>query len=134
VILEEEMAMRTIIAFPLLALLVAPGPVLSDDHLVASDDMASRLSAAAAAHDQDRAALDRLLASPSARSAAASLGTDAGRLRAGLAALTDSELSDLTARAAALGLDPAAGHSLDTNDVLTVFLVVAIVILVLGAV
>lgn len=126
--------MRTIIAFPILALLIAPGSMLASDHLVASDDMASRLSAAAAAHDQDRAALDRLLASPSARSAAASLGTDAGRLRAGVAALGDGELQDLAARAAALGLDPAAGHDWDTNDVLTVFLVVAIVILVLGAV
>lgn len=126
--------MRRIIAILALALFMAPGSVLADDHLVSRDDVTSRLAATAAGRQQDLATLDRLLATPAARSAAASLGTDSGRLRAGLAALDDAEARDLAARAAALGLDPAAGEDWDTNDILTVFLVVAIVILVLDAV
>ncbi len=96
--------------------------------------MATRLAAAAADREQERAALGRLLASPAARSAAATLGANADRLQAGFAALGDDEVRELATRAAALGLDPAAGEDWDTNDVLTVFLVVAIVVLVLGAV
>ena len=130
----EEVVMRRIIAILALALFMAPGSVQADNHLVSPNAMTSRLAASADSREQDLATLDRLLTTTAAGSAAASLGTDAGRLRAGLAALDDGEARDLAARAAALGLDPAAGHDWDTNDVLTVFLVVAIVILILGAV
>jgi hypothetical protein len=126
--------MRTIIVVPLLALLGAPGSALADAHLVSPNEVKARLSAANAADLEARAALDRLLSCPGARSAATRLGADVDRLRAGVAALDGGEVRDLAARAAALGVDPAAGHRWDSNDFLIVFLVVAIVILVLSAV
>jgi hypothetical protein len=52
----------------------------------------------------------------------------------GLAALSDTELRDLAARAQALEQDPVAGLSSDVNQLLIIFLIVAIVILVLQAV
>jgi hypothetical protein len=57
------------------------------------------------------------------------------RVRAAVPTLTDGELRDLAARAAAVQSDPAAGH-LDpwVNDVLIVVLIVGIVLLVLNAV
>jgi hypothetical protein len=126
--------MRTMIAILFLWSFVAPGSVRADDHLVSSADVRSHLSSATAAADRERATLDRLLAAPAARSAAARLGTSASHLRAAVSTLDDAEARDLAARAAALGLDPASGEDWDTNDILTVFLVVAIVILVLDAV
>lgn len=126
--------MRRIIAFLAVAPFMAPGSVVADTHLVSPDVAASHLNASAASRRQHVDALDRMLATPAAGSAGARLGADIGRLRARLAALDASEARDLAVRAAALGLDPAAGEDWDTNDILTVFLVVAIVILVLGAV
>jgi hypothetical protein len=51
-----------------------------------------------------------------------------------LATLSDAELRDLAVRARALEQDPAAGLSSDVNQLLIIFLIVAIVILVLQAV
>ncbi|HET7294909.1 MAG TPA: hypothetical protein VFM88_20995 [Vicinamibacteria bacterium] len=126
--------MRTVSALLVLAAFLAPGTVLADTHLVSDGVIAARVAKAATTRQRDIGTLDRMLASPAAVEAAARLGVDAGRLRTSLAALDASEARDLAARAAALGLDPAAGEDWDTNDILTVFLVVAIVILVLDAV
>lgn len=126
--------MRTIIAMLVLASSLAPGAVQADDHVASAVDVTNRLAASAAARQEQLAALDQVLATPAAQAAAVRLGADAARLRARVAALDEPEARDLAARAYALGLDPAAGHDWDTNDVLVVFLVFAIVILVLHAV
>ena len=104
------------------------------DHLVSADDVHARLAGAAEQRRQDVASVEGALQSPLARDAAASMGVDLGRLRTAVPALSDADLRDLAARAAALQSDPVAGLDADIRQLLMIFLIVAIVILVLQAV
>jgi len=77
--------------------------------------------------------LQGALSSPQAGAAANALGVDIVAVRAAAPSLSDSELRDLAARAAALDRDPAAGLSSDVNRLLIIFLIVAIVLLLIKA-
>ncbi len=118
----------------LAALLLATLPALAADHLVTPAEMQARLAARDAARQADLRALEVILARPEALRAAKDLGQEPRALGRGLRALSDAELSDLAARAEALGQDPVAGLSGDVNQLLIIFLIIAIVILVLQAV
>jgi hypothetical protein len=106
----------------------------AQDHVVGSADLNARLSAAETARQADRATVDRFLGSSEAQAAAAAVGADATRLRAGVATLADNELAELALRVDALQFDPVAGLDNDIRTLLVIFLIVAIVILVLQAV
>lgn len=112
----------------------AAWPALAADHLVAPLEADLRLEAAARTRATDRASLDRFLGSPAAQQGVRTLGQDPAALAQALDVLSDTELRDLAARAEALDLDPVAGLSADVNQLLIIFLIVAIVILVLQAV
>ncbi|HEY7508696.1 MAG TPA: hypothetical protein VIG50_00500 [Vicinamibacteria bacterium] len=127
--------MRTAPAFvALVAALATAVPATASDHLVAPDTAQQRLREAAAARERDHALVAGALASPHAEAAAARAGVDLDRVRAAAATLSDDELRDLAARAAALQTDPVAALDHDIKTLLTIFLIVAIVILVLQAV
>jgi hypothetical protein len=117
-----------------MALLLFAGTASAHDHLVTSRLAEERLQEATAGRQADLLALDAVLASPHAIGAIEALGQDAARIRASVAALSDGELRDLAARAQQLQSDPAAGLSGDVNQLLIIFLIIAIVILVLQAV
>jgi len=121
------------VAAALAAILAAP-PAFAQDHLLGRDTAQARLVAAAAERRQDLDAVDRLLATPEAARAASSVGVDIGAVRATVPSLSDAELADLSARAAALEADPVAGLDHDIKLLLEIFLIVAIVILVLRAI
>jgi hypothetical protein len=91
-----------------LALFATPASA-AQDHLVPLDVMQSRLQESAERRQADVALVDRALATPLARAAAASLGRDVGSLRTAVYMLDDNELHDLAQRAAILQIDPAAG-------------------------
>jgi hypothetical protein len=103
----------------------------ADGHLVSPANVQDHLAESADARARNLATLDRVLSSPRAPSAAAVAGVDLRAVRGALATLSDAELRDLVARSAALQTDPAAGLSSDVNQLLIIFLIVAIVILVL---
>ena len=127
--------MRTASAFVSLVAAVAMAvPAAASDHLVPPQAAQLRLQEAAAARARDRAAVAEALASPEAAAAAQSAGVDLARVQAGVATLSDAELAELAQRAAALQTDPVAALDQDIKTLLTIFLVVAIVILVLRAV
>jgi hypothetical protein len=111
-----------------------PGLAFAADHVVTRAAVDARLDGASSARANDLSTLQQFLATPQAERAAKLAGSDAGRLRAGLATLSDSEARELAERAAALQTDPAAGLSGDVNTLLIIFLIVAIVILVIQAV
>jgi hypothetical protein len=119
-----------------MAAVLALGGVISAEssELVSSSDMQQALRAAMERRETDVKAVDAALASPAARDAASRLGADVDDLRAAVPALSDVELSDLASRARALTSDPHAGLNQEVNDLLAVFLIVAIVILVLKAI
>jgi hypothetical protein len=111
------------------------GPAQAQQHIVAPEAAQARLAEAAGERARQLDIVDSVLASPEASAAAAALGQDMKRLRAAVPALSDSELSDLAARAEALQTDPLAGYlDNDIRQLLIIFLIVAIVILVLQAV
>lgn len=91
-----------------LALFATPASA-AQDHLVPLDVMQSRLQESVERRQADLARVDRALATPLARAAAASLGRDTDVLRTAVYTLDDKELHDLAQRAAILQIDPAAG-------------------------
>ena len=117
-----------------MAVVLGGGFAAADDHLVSSDVAARHLRDAAQTRRSDLAAVETALSTPDARRAAAALGVDIRQVRSAASSLTDPELRDLAARAADLRQDPAAGLSRDVDQLLVIFLIVAIVILVLKAV
>lgn len=117
------------------AILSLPAGYAAADHIATPDAVQSRLSEAATQRAQNVAAVQELLATPIAAQAAASVGADLARVRAGVAALSDAELSDLAARASALQSDPVAG-ALTSNQrlLVTIALILVVIILVLAIV
>lgn len=103
-------------------------------HVVSRELIQQRLAASAATRSQDVALVQELLGRPQARRIASALGADLASVRAAVPALSDDELRDLARRAAALQTDPVAGLDHDIQQLLIIFLIVAIVVLVLEAV
>jgi hypothetical protein len=115
-------------------MLLCGGWAFADDHLVSPDAAASQLRSAFLARQADLGAVQRVLSTPEARRASSALGVDIRQVQGAASTLTDRELRDLAVRASALDADPAAGLSHDVDQLLVIFLIVAIVILVLKAV
>jgi hypothetical protein len=126
--------MRTFAALSVAAVLAATAPTFADDHLVSPRTAQERLQGAEAGRQRDREVVDRALSSPQAQAAATAVGADLDRVRAAVGMLSDAELADVAARAAALQSDPVAALDSDIRTLLMIFLIVAIVILVLQAV
>jgi len=126
--------MRTGFACLTVAAALAAAAPASADHVVTPQEAQERLVQKSAARQDDQAAVERLLSSPQAEAAGAAVGADLDRVRAAVATLSDEELSDVAARAAALQTDPVAALDSDIRTLLMIFLIVAIVILVLRAV
>jgi hypothetical protein len=126
--------MRTRVVILALAALACGTRAFSDDHLVSRDETSARLAAAADSRRADLAAVEEVLSSRDAVTAAASLHVDIRQMQSAAASLSDAELRDLAARAEALRSDPPAGLSRDVEQLLIIFLIVAIVILVIKAV
>jgi hypothetical protein len=126
--------MRIRVVILALAALACGNRAFTGDHLVSPDETSARHAAAAEARQADLAAVEAVLSSRDAATAAASLRVDIRQLRSAAASLSDAELRDLAARVQALRSDPAAGLSRDVDQLLVIFLIVAIVILVLKAV
>jgi hypothetical protein len=116
------------------AFLIGPGLANAQDHVVSIASADARLAKAADGRAHDLATLRSALDRPEAARAAASVGADLGLVRSALPTLSDGELRDLAARAAALQGDPAAGLDHDIEQLLIVFLIVGIVIIVIQAV
>lgn len=128
--------MRTACRLLMTSVLLATGGgvAFAGDHVASSDVVQGRLLAASGARARDLAQVDAILASPQAERGAAALGVDVARVRAATATLSDAELRDLATRASALDRDPRSGLSHDVDELLVIFLIVAIVILVIKAV
>lgn len=127
-------SVAAVVAVMALALGVADR-ALAGEHLVTEAAAQARLAEAEAARQGDLARVDRVLSSPQAAAAARSVGADLDAVRRAAPTLTDAELREVAARAAALDQDPVAGVSdHDIRWLLYIFLIVAIVILVIKAV
>jgi hypothetical protein len=81
-----------------------------DDHVVSRGTIDLKLAGAAAERERDLASVNEALSSRTVARVAASAGVDVDRVRHALPRLSDSDLRDLSQRAAALRTDPLAGH------------------------
>ena len=113
--------------------LAAGSAAAAQTHVVSTENARTALVQADAQRNADLTKLDALLSSPAATTVA-QRGVDVAAARQALTTLSDAELRDLAARAQTLERDPAGGLSKDANDLLVIFLIVAIVILVLQAI
>jgi hypothetical protein len=126
---------KSLAVLAVLTALLASDRAFAGDHLLTAAAAQARLAEAEAARQGDLALLDGVLSSPEAAAAAKAVGADLDDVRRAAPTLSDAELRDLAARAAALEADPVAGVSdHDLRWLLYIFLLVAIVILVLKAV
>jgi len=116
----------------LAALVVFAVPaVRAEEHLVSPQAAQQQLLDATAARAQNLAVVDAFVASPEGSAAMATLGVDAARVRGSLSTLTDAELQDVAARAAALQGDPVAGAPFNRNQILWIALIaVAVIVLI----
>src|SRR5512143_1703538 len=118
----------------LISMLFAVPIARADDHLVSREAVQARMAEANAERGRDLANVDGVLSSPSAKGAAAKAGVDLDHVRRSLPQLSDSDLRDLSRRAAALGSDPVAGHYGEAEHALVFVIVIAAAALVVIAV
>jgi hypothetical protein len=81
----------------------------TQNHLVGVEVAQARLHEAAHQRDVNLATLDAFVASREGSAAITLLGANADHVRSSLSSLSDRELHELAARAAALDSDPVAG-------------------------
>ena len=123
---------KPIAMLALISMLFAAPLVGADDHVVSRGAADQKLADAATERARNVATLDALLHAPGADKAAAVAGLDLGRARASLPRLSDSDLSDLAQRAAALKADPVAGyheHAIGAMVLVMVFAAMALVLI-----
>ena len=112
--------------FAIAAMWLVSAPLSAGDHLVTRGAIGARLSDAASQRARELASLDELLASSRAGRVAARAGVDIGQVRGSLSQLSDSDLRDLSRRAAALESNPVAGHYDEAADLMVLLIVVAV--------
>ena len=98
----------------------------ASNHLVTPDVAQARLTEANAERARDLATVDSFLLSPNGAAAMKVVGVSQDRVRGALPTLSDAELQDVAARAAALQSDPVAA-GLTTKQWIWVAIGVAVV-------
>ena len=124
--MRKPSAVLTLISTLLLAPLAH-----AEDHLVSGGRVNRTLAEVATERTANLASVEGVLRSARAEKVAAVTGIDLGRVRTSLPQLSDTELRDLSHRAAALDSDPTAGHYHEAEDALFVVFVVTAAALVL---
>jgi len=126
---------RSVAVFLSLALSQIAAPIAhADGHLVAPDDVATRLAARAAEREAQIRAVQSALDTAEARRQAGLLGASLPKLRAAVPHLSDQELADLSSRAAGLK-DVAAGHHHHDDEmiILAIVLIIAATAIIIAA-
>jgi hypothetical protein len=111
----------------------APPAVTPPSHLVSLEAAQARLHEAAAERESNLAAVDGFVTSPDGSAALATLGASPDRVRASLTTLSDGELQELAARAAALEADPVAGALTRRQMYIGAAVLAAIILIVIVA-
>jgi len=101
------------------------------NHLVSPEAAQARLLEASADRQRNLVTLDAFLASPEGSAAIRTVGLSDARVRGSLPTLSDGELQDLAARAAALEADPVAGSMTTRQWVWIGAVALAVVLLII---
>jgi len=103
-----------------------------ENHLVTSDLAQARLQEASADRERNLATVESLLASPQGSAGMKMAGVSEARVRAVLPTLSNAELQDVAARAAALQADPVAAGLTKTQWIWVIVGVAALTILIIA--
>jgi hypothetical protein len=122
---------KILAALVTLAVLVAPA-VRAEDHLVSPQAAQQQLLDAAGTRARNLSTVEAFVASPEASAALATVGLDAARVRGALSTMTDADLQEVAARAAALQADPVAGAPFSSRQLLWIVGIVVLVIVVIA--
>jgi hypothetical protein len=122
---------KTLAALVTLVVLAAPA-VRAEDHLVSPQAAQQQLLDAAGTRERNLSTVEAFVASPETSAALATVGLDAARVRGALSTMTDAELQEVAARAAALQADPVAGAPFSSRQILWIVAIVVAVIVVIA--
>ena len=102
-------------------------------HLVTPDAAQARLQEASAGRERNLATVEAFLASPEAAAGMTAVGVTEARVRGALPTLSDAELQDVAARAAALQADPVAGAMTHRQWIWIIAAIAALVVIIIVA-
>ncbi|HEX6505678.1 MAG TPA: PA2779 family protein [Terriglobales bacterium] len=125
--------LRVVSACVLVTIFAVPPSLRAQAHIVSSTDLQQHLLAASQVRQKNLATVQQFLSTPTAEKAFSSLHTDASRVSAAVASLSDEELTQLAARADKAQADFAAGNITD-HDLLIILVAVLALILIIVAV
>jgi phage/plasmid primase-like uncharacterized protein len=125
--------LRSFTACILVTLFAVPSGLSAQVHVVNPADLQQQIAGAKRARMTNMQAVRNFLSSDRAQSALHSAHIDAAQVKTGIATLTDSELSQLAARANHAQADFAAG-TLSDRDLIIVLIAIAALILIIVAV
>jgi len=100
-------------------------------HLVTPDLAQARLVEASAERERNLATMEAFLASPEGQAGLGAVGVTEARVRGSLPTLSDAELQDVAARAAALQVDPVAGALTSRQWIWIAAAAAAVIVLIL---
>jgi hypothetical protein len=125
---------RTLLALPLMALLLASPAFAEQQHLVAPGQLAAAVADAAAKQDNDRAAVREALARPEVQEVASKLGLDLTRATAAVDALSGADLEKAANAAQQVNDQLVGGASTVVISTTTIIIILLLVIILIIAV
>ena len=125
-------SVRTLLVFPLIALLIASSSAFAgQQHSVSPSQLATTVADSVVKQDTNRAALHEALARPEVQSVADSIGLDLTRANAAVDTLSGAELDKAAAAAQQVNQQLVGGASnvvISTTTIIIILLVVIIII------
>jgi len=124
---------RVATAGTLAVVFMIPQDSIAQSHVVSPAELQSALAASNQARQQNMEAIRQFVSSPAAEKALKSAHMDATQVKNAVSRLSDSELSQLAARASKTQADFAAGRISD-RDLIIILVAIAALILIIVAV
>lgn len=128
-------SVRTLLIFPLVALLIASSSALADQqHLVSPGQLATTVADAAAKQDTNRATVREALERPEVQAVASKLGLDIARAAAAVDAMSGADLEKAANAAQQVNDQLVGGASTVVISTTTIIIILLVVIILVIAV
>jgi hypothetical protein len=126
---------RTLLVFPLIALMAASAPALGgQQHVVAPTELAATVADHVAKEDANRAAVHEALARPEVQSVASSIGLDLTRASAAVDTMSAGDLERAASAARDVNQQLVGGASTIVISTTTIIIILLLVIILVVAV
>ena len=123
---------RAATASMLAVVFMIPQDSLAQSHVVSPTDLQNAVVATTQARQKNIEAIRQFVSSPSAEKALKSMHTDAKHVTESASRLSDSELSQLAARASKAQEDFAAGRLSDRDLIIILVAIVALILIIVA--